>query len=104
MDFLFHFPYTKSDTTVFQLPAHHTLETIPGNKEITTRYSSYQRTCSYDKSTHQLTTISNLTLKDHIIPPAAYATMVSFFREVNELEDETFVLVKEARSVEAAAF
>ncbi|MBB1284614.1 DUF3857 domain-containing protein [Flavisolibacter sp. BT320] len=103
MDFLFHFPYTKSDTTVFQLPANHTVETLPANKEIVTPFSTYKRSCSYDKANHRLTVISTLVLKDHVIPAASYGAMVSFFRNVNELEEETFVLQKEAQAVPVAA-
>jgi hypothetical protein len=95
MDFLFAFPYQKTDTTVFQLPEGFTLDAIPENKEIKTMQSVYKRTCSYDKASRRLTTISVLALQEHVIPAAAYAGIVAFFREVNELENESFVVTKE---------
>lgn len=104
MDFLFRFPYSKSDTTVFQLPAHHTVETLPANKELMTPFSVYKRTCSYDKANNRLTIVSSLALREHVIPAALYGAVVSFFRDVNELEEESFVLQKAVQSVPAAAF
>ena len=95
MDFLFPFPYQKTDTTVYQLPEGFTLDAIPENKEIKTTQSIYKRTCAYDKASRKLTTISVLALQEHVIPAAAYAGIVAFFREVNELENESFVLAKE---------
>ena len=102
-EFLFQYPYSKSDTTVFKLPEGHVLEVVPANKEISTKHSFYKRTCRYDKAANTLTAVSVLHLKNHVIPAADYAGMVQFFRSVNELEEETFVLLKESKPAQATA-
>jgi hypothetical protein len=91
-DFLFHYPYVKKDTTVFQLPAGNILELVPKDKDFHTPYSSYKRTCSYDREKNHLSIISSLVLDNHIIPAAFYLKMVNFFKEVKHLEQENFIL------------
>lgn len=90
--FLFSYPYTRKDTTIFALPAGFSLEAIPASKEVQTELSLYKRTCHYDKTTHRLTVVSELLLKEHHVPAAAYAKLVQFFRDVVALEEETMVL------------
>lgn len=93
--FVFSHPYEKKDTTVMHLPAGFVAEALPGNKELQTAYSSYTRTCSFDKATNQLTIVSSLSLKQHVIPAGDYPKIVQFFRSVSASEEETMVLVKQ---------
>lgn len=91
-EFLFTYPYSKKDTTVFLLPAGFTLESVPANKELQTELSVYKRICRYDKTSNQLTIACELLLKQHVISAALYPKLVQFFRDVAALEDENFVL------------
>jgi hypothetical protein len=93
-DYLFHYPYEKSDTTVFQLPHNFTLETVPANKEIQTDYTSFKRSFAYDQTANKLVAISAITLKGNVIPAASYLKVAQFFKEVGELEEESFILVQ----------
>jgi hypothetical protein len=94
--FLFEYPYLKQDTTVFQLPDGFVLESVPANKELQTESGFYKRSCSYDKTLNRLTTVSSLALKQHVIPADMYLKMVSFFRDVMSLEEESFVVAGQA--------
>jgi hypothetical protein len=93
--FLFPYPYLKRDTTVFQFPAGFNLTAVPDEKELTTAYATYKRSCRYNKEANQLTTINTLTLQQHAIPARAYMGLVQFFKEVAALEEENFVLEKQ---------
>jgi hypothetical protein len=92
-DFLFSYPYTKKDTTVFQLPEGFVLEAVPASKVIQTEGSFYKRSCGYNREKNTLTISSELLLKEHVIPAAQYQKLVTFFRDVAAMEEENFVLV-----------
>ena len=94
-DFVFAYPYEKTDTTIYHLPTGFTLETVPAGKEITTEHGTYKRSFSYDKSTNNLVAVSYLALKAHAVPPAGYLPVVRFFKEVAEAEEENIILVKQ---------
>lgn len=94
-DFLFPYPFEKRDTTIFQFPTGFSPETLPADKELTTSYTRYKRTDSYNKATNQLTIISTLCLTQHVIPAADYIKTVQFFNDVKALEEENLVLTKQ---------
>jgi hypothetical protein len=92
--FLLAYPYSKRDTSVFELPQNFSVETVPTNKVLQTEHSVYRRICHYDKTTNRLTVTSELLLKTHVFPAAAYDQLVAFFRDVTSLEEENFILVE----------
>jgi hypothetical protein len=93
-DFLFDFPYVKTDTTVYLLPEGYLPESIPSDKELLSDYSSYKRNCTYTAEKGQLVIISSLSLKNHVIPAGEYLQVAQFFTDVMKAEDENFVLIK----------
>ena len=93
-EYVFKYPYTKTDTTVFQLPDNFSLDAMPANKEITTEFSSYRRSYSFNKETNQLQVVSTLVLKSQVIPALAYTKVAGFFKSIAELEEETMILVQ----------
>jgi hypothetical protein len=93
-DYVFKYPYTKRDTTVFQLPPNYILEAVPANKEMQSEYSSYQRSYTYDKAANKLSAFSLLVLKSQVIPALAYSKVARFFNDIADLEEETLILVQ----------
>jgi len=94
-DYLFAYPYERSDTTVFQFPQGFTPEAVPADKELQTPYSFYKRICRYDAVSNQLTTVSTVALKQHVIPAADYPKVAQFFNDVIAIEEESVIVVKQ---------
>ncbi|GAA4737759.1 DUF3857 domain-containing protein [Flavisolibacter ginsenosidimutans] len=94
-DYLFAYPYEKSDTTVFHFPQGFTPEALPAGKELQSPYSYYKRTCRYDAASNQLTTVSTVSLKQHVIPAADYPKVAQFFNDVIAIEEENIIVVKQ---------
>jgi hypothetical protein len=97
--FLFHHPYQKQDTTIFQLPPGFVLEHVPAPKELKTAYSRYQRVVTYNRSANTVTYISQLELKEHIIPAADYLQVALFFKNVADLESENIILQQQQAAI-----
>lgn len=93
-DFMFSYPYEKTDTTVFLLPAVFTPESLPAARQFTTEHSIYKRSFVHDKTTNRLIVVSYIVLKDHVIPATGYAKMVQFFKDVALAEEESMVFVR----------
>ena len=81
--------------TVFNLPTGFAPETIPPVKTLQNAYASFSRHLTYNKEANQLTSISMLALKSHVIPAADYGKLFYFFKEVSEWEQENLVLVQQ---------
>ena len=94
MDYFFHFPYEKSDTTVIVLPKGFTLEALPSEKNIRTDYSNYESKSWYNKQENAVYTATRLVLLKHRIPPAGYAVVKGFFDEVLQDDAQRIVVNK----------
>ena len=94
MDYFFHFPYEKSDTTVIILPKGFTLEALPSEKNIKTDYSNYTSKSWYIKQENAIYTATRLVLLKHRIPPSDYAVVKSFFDEVLQDDAQRIVVNK----------
>lgn len=94
MDYFFHFPYEKSDTTVIILPKGFTLEALPSEKNLKTEYSNYVSKSWYNKQENAVYTATKLVLLKHRIPPASYAVVKGFFDEVLQDDAQRIVVNK----------
>lgn len=94
-EYVFSYPYEKTDSTIFLLPAGFSAESIPADKELATELTLYKRSFVWDKAANKLLVVSCLALKSRVIPPARYGAVVQFFKEVAELEDENLILLKQ---------
>ncbi|HEY0579472.1 MAG TPA: transglutaminase family protein [Candidatus Nitrosocosmicus sp.] len=93
--YLFHYPYIKTDTSVYHLPNGTIPENIDEPFEKDCRYGSYKRTIQYDKEKKTITVVATLILKNHIVPADDYENVATFFNEVNSDEAQKIVLTKE---------
>lgn len=94
-EYLFSFPYEKTDTTIFILPPGFQPDILSPVKTINSQYGRYRQEMSYDAEKRTLKVIASLSLRYHIIPPADYAGVAEFFHDVNKHESEKLVLKTE---------
>ena len=95
MDFLFPFPYEKTDTTVFYLSPKYTVESLPQGMSVTNEFASFKRSVVYDKAKNTIEVVNHFVLNNHIIPAASYLSLARFYLSVAELENEKFVIIKQ---------
>ncbi len=94
-DFYFSFPYQALDTTVYKFPASYVMENLPKNKSINKPFAQYSCTYSWDATSHTLTTIAALQLKERVIKAADYISLYDFNKQVMADVNEKIVMKKE---------
>ncbi|MFT3823485.1 MAG: DUF3857 domain-containing protein [Chitinophagaceae bacterium] len=94
-DYLFEFPYEKSDTTIYILPAGFSTGSLPAAKEIKTSFGYYKNEVIRNEQRNEVIVISHLSLKKNIIPAAEYSSVADFFKEVNKNEAEKLIITTE---------
>lgn len=104
MDYYFHFPFQKHDTTVLKLPANYKATVLPKEQELRTGYSYYKSKSWYNADENAVYTATTLTLKQHKIPAADYASVKSFFDAVLQDDTQRIVVAKTGESTEIKAF
>jgi hypothetical protein len=90
-DYVFEYPYQKTDTTVFHLPKNFVADELPSQTELSNEVASYKKEVIAESS-GQLKTITSLILKKRIIGAVQYKKMLDFFTEVNRHEEQSIVL------------
>lgn len=93
MDYFFHNPYQKNDTTVIQLPEGFSVDALPQPKEIRCPLASYVSKCWVDQNTKAVYSATSLVLNQHRIPAAEYPAIKKFFDEV-ALDDAQRIVIK----------
>ncbi|HEX2535165.1 MAG TPA: DUF3857 domain-containing protein, partial [Chitinophagaceae bacterium] len=83
-DYLFSYPFEKTDTTVYQLPPNFSVEQLPPDQSISDAWVQYQRTSTADAVTRTVTITTRLRLVRHIIPGPAYEGLVHTFQKIRE--------------------
>lgn len=94
-DYLFDFPYTKTDSTVFYLPGNFKPESIPADARFNKEFVDYERKLKVNEAEMTLTLSSRLVLTKHIIPPAIYNSTAKEFELIRKDENQKIVLKKE---------
>src|SRR5215212_3963453 len=71
-DYIFDFPYNKTDTAIYILSAGISVDKLPVKKDMENGYASYKNEYIKNESGNVVTVIGNLSLKKHIIPRSDY--------------------------------
>ena len=93
-DYYFTCPYQVMDTTVYKFPAGFTLETLPKNKLVQFPFAQYTCNYTWEATTHTLTSITLLQIKDRIIKVADYPKLLDFKKQVMADVNEKIVMKK----------
>ena len=94
-EYLFDFPYIKSDSTVYKLPGNFKKETLPSLKEIKNNFVFYKNEVQISETGDELKVITQLTLNKHIIPALQYNEVANSFESIKKDEGQKIVLKKE---------
>lgn len=94
-DYLFEFPYEKTDTTVYILPDGFTTDALPPLKELNTQYGYYRKEVFRTPTGNGITIITQLNLKKHIVPAKEYRALADFFQQVNKSDGARLVIFGE---------
>ncbi|HWI91173.1 MAG TPA: DUF3857 domain-containing protein [Flavisolibacter sp.] len=92
IDYLFDYPYQKTDTTVIYLPKEFVTEELPMQQEIRTGFADYKK--QIVAAPGKITIVTSLSLKQHVIPAEQYKTVQAFFAKVKESEEQNVVVKK----------
>jgi hypothetical protein len=91
-DFYFECPFTKTDTTVYQLPENYTVENLPQAKDSKFDYGSFKTNYTYDDKANTITSIASLRLSQNVIPADKYEITHKFFSKVIEEYTEKIII------------
>ncbi len=94
-DFLFDYPYLKTDNITYKLPAGFARESIPATKEVTNDYVRYRNTINVKEDSNELHVITELQLHKHIIPPSKFKEVAESFELIKKDELQKLVLKKQ---------
>ena len=92
--FYFHFPYIKTDTTIYTLPENYTIDNLPKGRDIKFEYGSFKTKYLYDEKANAVTSIAFLQLSQNIIPAEKFDETRNFFGNVVEEYTEKIVIKK----------
>lgn len=92
IDYLFDYPYHKTDTTVIYLTKEFIAEELPPQQEMKTSFADYKK--QVVSAPGKITIVTSLSLKQHIIPAEQYKTVQAFFAKVKESEEQNIVIKK----------
>lgn len=93
-DYVFDYPYEKTDTTLYILPEGTTVESTPAKKEINTAYLHYSSECLPTTGDNRLCIVTKLTIKEKVVPAAAYRQLADGLAMAIRNEDHKIVLKK----------
>jgi len=94
-EYLFDFPYIKTDSTTYQLPAVFKKEAFPVAKEIKNEFVQYKNDVLLTEATNELKIITHLRLNKHIIPSKQFNEVANSFEAIKKDENQKIVLKKE---------
>ncbi len=94
-DFLFNYPYLKTDHITYKLPAGFARESIPPTKEVTNEYVRYKNSIHVKEETNELQVSTELQLHKHIIPPSKFKEVAESFELIKKDETQKLVLKKQ---------
>lgn len=92
IDYLFDYPYQKTDTTVVFLPNGFEPEELPQAQEMKTAFAFYKKQVIAEPG--KIIIITSLSLKKHIIPAEMFKTVQTYFTKVKEYEEQSIVIRK----------
>ncbi|MFY7840039.1 MAG: DUF3857 domain-containing protein [Lacibacter sp.] len=93
-DYLFDYPYIKTDKIVYKLPEGFVSETLPQPKEVKNTIVNYSNKMEHNESKTELTVITTLQLLKHVVPVTQYNEVANSFESIKKDEAQKFVLKK----------
>ena len=98
-EYLFRYPYEKTDTTIFHLPEKFSTDNIPSPVELNNDIGYYKKQIVINKEARSLTIITQLNLKKSIISANDYSKIAEFYASVQKNEDQKIVVLSNDRAV-----
>ncbi|HOZ76870.1 MAG TPA: DUF3857 domain-containing protein [Ferruginibacter sp.] len=95
LDYYFHHPLTKTDTTVYKLPAGYVKDVLPEEKKLSCAYAGFTARSWFEEKENAVYITATLTLLTNRIPAAKYAEVKQFFDDVKKY-NAGHVVVKKA--------
>ena len=94
LDFYFHNPFEKTDTTIYKLSPAMKPDVLPTEKELKCSYAYYKSKCWYNEKENSIYSVTTLILKQHKIPASDYAPVKTFFDNVMQDDSQKIVILK----------
>ncbi|TWI80440.1 uncharacterized protein DUF3857 [Lacibacter cauensis] len=93
-DYLFAYPYIKTDKITYKLPADFVSEPLSQPKEIKNNIVSYNNKLLLNESKTELTVITELQLQKHIVPANLYNDIANSFEAIRKDEGQKIIFKK----------
>ncbi len=93
-DYLFDYPYIKTDKITYKLPEGFLNESLPPLKEIRNEYMNYTNSLQLSESKTHISVTTELHLYKHIVPPNKYNEVANSFEAIKKDEGQKIVLKK----------
>jgi hypothetical protein len=103
-DFYFPFPFVNNDTTVFKFPLGIKPDAFPNETELKCDYAYYKTKYWYNEKENAIYSATTLTLKQHKIPAADYASVKKFFDDINQDDSQKMVVQKMSTGTDKKGF
>ncbi len=94
LDYYFHHPFEKTDTTIYKLPVGYTKDVLPDEKKLSCKYADFYAKSWFDEKEGTIYNIARLTLFNNKIPSSNYAEVKHFFDEVKKYNSGHIVIKK----------
>lgn len=88
------YPFTKTDTTVYQLPENYTVDNLPKARDTKFEFGIFKTNYLYDEKANTITSIAFLELTRNVIPPEKFIDARKFFGNVIDEFTEKIVIRK----------
>lgn len=95
LDYYFHHPLTKTDTTVYKLPAGYIRDVLPEEKKLSCAFATFTARSWFDEKESAVYNTATLVLHTNKIPAAKYAEVKQFFDDIKKY-NAGHVVVKKA--------
>ena len=93
-DYLFDFPYSKTDTTIFHLPGENFVDNLPAKRTIVNSYAFYSSEFNKNGHGNIITAVAKFDLKNIKVSPNAYADVANSFQQIMQNENEKIIIKK----------
>lgn len=93
-DYLFSYPYERTDTTEYLLPAGLNADVLPPLVELESPYGYYRKEVTKAEG-NRIKVVTQLNIKNHIVPAKDYNAVAEFFQKVNKTDMAKLVIIGE---------
>jgi hypothetical protein len=93
--YVYDFPFTKSDTTCYQLPEGYTVDDLPQGIKISCPFASYQSSYYYDQAHKSVYSYVQLSLNTTKVPAKDFSSIYHFLDQIFTDQNEKIVINKQ---------